>query len=55
MNIYEENGYKNRNDYISCLSEDYGIDIKVVKNIAGSLDPSEDFDYLITLLEDYSE
>lgn len=55
MNIYEENGYKNRGEYISCIAEDYGIDVKIVKNIAGSLDPSEDFDYLVTLLEDYTE
>ena len=55
MNIYEENGYKNREEYLSYLAEDYGINVKIVKNIAGSLDPSEDFDYLVTLLEDYTE
>ena len=23
-NIYQENGYANRDDYLNCLSEDYG-------------------------------
>lgn len=55
MNIHVENGYKNRKEYLSCLAEDFGIDLEVVKNIAGSLGPSEDFDYLVTLLEDYTE
>ena len=55
MNIYEENGYKNRAEYLSCLAEDFGIDLEVVINIANTLGRAEAFDYLVTLLEDYTE
>lgn len=55
MNIYVENGYKNRDEYLSCLAEDFDIDLEVVINIANTLGIEEDFDYLVTLLEDYTE
>ena len=50
MNIYTENGYKNRNDYLEQLSEEYGHDI--VHAIALAYGPSEDFDGLVTTLKD---
>ncbi len=30
MNIYQENGYKDRLDYLTCLSEDYGCPLENV-------------------------
>ena len=52
MNAYTENGYKNRREYLDSLSEDMGIDRETVHMMAGLLGPSEDFDGLITTLED---
>ena len=53
-NIYVENGYESREDYLKCLSEDHDVDIVIVKNLASLLGEDEDFDGLVTSLEDYS-
>lgn len=53
MNIYEKNGYENRQDYIQSLSEDYGIEQETVQYLADILGHTEDFDGLISSLEDY--
>lgn len=53
MNIYKENGYENRIDYLQCLAEDFGIDQSIVFEMAALLGPSEDFDGLVVMLEDY--
>jgi hypothetical protein len=55
MNEYVENGYENRKDYLNSLAEDYGIDVDVVYSMASMLGKSEDFDGLITSLEDYAD
>ena len=55
MSIYTEEGYKNRHDYLSSLAEEMEIDRETVFTLAALLGPSEDFDGLITTLEDYSE
>ena len=52
MNIYEENGYINRRDYLKCLSEDYCVPLPTVINLAELYGESEDFDGLIVALED---
>lgn len=50
---YKDNGYANREDYLSCLAEDYGLDLEeVVRPIADLLGPTEDFDGLVSMLED---
>ena len=49
MTIYQQNGFKNREDYLDSLREDYG---DAVDLLASVLPPSEDFDGLITSLED---
>ena len=55
MNIYRENGYDGREDYLSCLAEDYGLDLEdQVRPIAELLGPDEDFDELVSMLEDIS-
>jgi hypothetical protein len=52
MNIYVENGYKNRKDYLNCLAEDFGLNKQQVYMVASMLGEWEDFDGLISTLED---
>ena len=49
MSIYTDNGYENREDYLNSLREDYGQLVDILTSV---LPPSEDFDGLITELED---
>ena len=51
-NIYQENGYADRDDYLTCLSEDYGVSIEDVCSLAEILGENEDFDGLVSTLED---
>jgi len=53
--IYNDNGYDNREDYLKSLAEDYGVELGTVKMLADLLGPSEDFDGLVTSLQDYSD
>ena len=51
--IYKRNGYENREDYLSCLAEDYGLSLEdIVRPLAELLGPDEDFDGLVSSLED---
>lgn len=49
MSIYTDNGYANRKEYLNELREEYG---ELVNILIGVLPASEDFDGLITALED---
>ena len=51
-NIYQQNGYTDRDDYLTCLSEDYDISIEDVYSLAEMLGENEDFDGLVSALED---
>lgn len=52
-NQYQAFGYENREDYLSCLAEDYGLSLEqVVRPLADLLGPTEDFDGLVSALED---
>ena len=51
-NIYQENGYADRDDYLTCLSEDYDVSIEDVYSLAEILGENEDFDGLVSALED---
>lgn len=51
-NIYQENGYADRGDYLTCLAEDYGVSIEDVYSLADMLGENEDFDGLVSALED---
>lgn len=51
-NIYKQNGYADRNDYLNCLSEDYGVSIEDIYSLAEMLGENEDFDGLVSALED---
>lgn len=50
MNIYKENGFENRRAYLESLCEEYDRD--TVFTLASILGSSEDFDGLVTSLED---
>lgn len=49
MSIYTDNGYADREDYLNDLREEYGELVDILTSV---LPPSEDFDGLITELED---
>lgn len=53
MNIYQEKGYDDRAEYLSYLSEDLGIPLEVVQEVADLLGSGEDFDGLRACLEDF--
>lgn len=52
MSIYTDNGYDSRKHYLECLAEDFGVDTKTVFALASVLGPNEDFDGLVSSLED---
>ena len=53
MTDYQANGFANRRAYLESLCEEY--DRTIVYALASVLGASEDFDGLITTLEDYAE
>ena len=55
MNTYKREGYETRSAYLLSLADDTGVDIKTVMALAELLGPEEDFDGLVTSLEDYAE
>jgi len=55
MNIYTDNGFKDRKSYLSSLAEDYGVSIQNIIKIAELLGSSEDFDGLISILNDMED
>ena len=48
--VYQANGFDNRDEYLQSLAEDYGQEL--VEALTSILPPSEDFDGLISELED---
>ena len=55
MNFYQENGFKNRDEYLSDLADQYDVPIHEVYAISDMLGGEcEDFDGLVTTLEDYN-
>ena len=51
-NAYIQNGYKDRDDYLQCMSDEYGVPLEVVHSLADMLGEGEEFDGLISALED---
>ena len=49
---YTVHGYKDRGDYLETLADDYGVAAVIVNEIAAMLGPSEDFDGLVSEIED---
>jgi hypothetical protein len=52
QSIYQKHGYANRRAYLIGLSEEYGRSRKFVFMLANLLGPNEDFDGLVTSLQD---
>jgi hypothetical protein len=50
--VYQQMGFENRKAYLDDLAANYG---KIVYELATMLGPSEDFDGLVTELEDYAD
>ena len=48
--VYQAHGFDNREEYLQSLAEDYGEEL--VEQLTSMLPPSEDFDGLVTTLED---
>jgi hypothetical protein len=53
MNAYTANGYTDRADYLETLCDEYPPE--AVHTLADLLGPDEDFDGLVTSLEDFAE
>lgn len=54
MTVYTDQGYKDRADYLRCMSEEYCVPLDVVLALAQLLGENEDFDGLVTSLADYA-
>ena len=50
QSTYVENGFANREEYLDSLRDEYGKD--VVNALSELLGPDEDFDGLVTMLQD---
>lgn len=55
MNVYQKNGYRNRMHYLKSIADDYCLNLSTVLMAANMLGPNEDFDGLISFLEDIEE
>lgn len=51
--IYQQNGFADRKEYLVSLADEYGE--HVVYLLADLLGPNEDFDGLVSELEDYQD
>ena len=54
MSIYTDKGYESRRDYLEQLGEETGVDLETVLLLADLLGPTEDFDGLVTGLQDFT-
>jgi hypothetical protein len=53
--IYQEKGFDSRDAYLKNLAEEYEVSLSTVYTLASMLGPNEDFDGLLTELEDVAE
>lgn len=53
--IYTDNGFSSRSDYLKSLADDFGVPFSTVQDLASVLGPEEDFDALVTELEDMAD
>lgn len=49
--IYTDNGYKNRNDYLKSLADEFNVPLSTVKELSDILGADEDFDGLVSELD----
>ena len=52
MNIWQENGYASRKDYLQQLAAEYDVVYQSVACVAALLGSGEDFDALVSAVED---
>lgn len=52
LESYLEYGAESRAEYLEMLADDYDLPLSTVRALADVLGPSEDFDGLVTALED---
>ena len=52
LELYLEYGAESRAEYLANLAEEYDVPLETVQAMADVLGPSEDFDGLVTSLED---
>lgn len=50
---YQEDGADSRYEYLTDLADNEGVPLDVVLTLTDVLGPEEDFDGLVTMLEDY--
>ena len=55
MSDYTAAGYRSRRDYLESLADELGVPRHIAFTLAAVLGQSEDFDGLVTALEDYSD
>jgi hypothetical protein len=53
--IYQQNGHADRNAYLRSLASEMGIPLSTVRMAASVLGENEDFDGLVTELEDWAD
>ena len=51
--VYKRHGYANRKEYLESLADDYGCDYGTVVILADTMGETEDFDGLVSMLEDF--
>ena len=53
MNLYKDNGYKSRTEYLKSLAEEFNISVSEVKMISELIGKEEDFDGLVSEIQLY--
>ena len=53
-NRYKSHGFEDRQEYLDNLADQYGIDIDTVEALADELGEEEDFDGLVSALQDFN-
>lgn len=53
--VYTDAGFNSRKDYLKSLADDYGVDYNTVVELAYVLGPDEDFDALVSEVEDLAD
>lgn len=51
--IYQQKGFESREEYLYCIAKEYGHDIQFIKQLTEVLGYEEDFDGLLSVLDDY--
>jgi len=53
--VYKQHGFENREEYLASIADDMGLEEYDVGVLADLLGEGEDFDGLISTLEDYAD